>query len=212
MKQITLIVLLLCCSFAIAQSSSAYQEGLHYKTIEPAYTPDDNKHVIVYEFFGYKCPHCANFQPYMKSLHEKLPPYVKVIRVPLGFSGAWKVLAQGYYTAQVMGILEKSHQAMFDAIHKQHKKLRSIEDVAQWFADNYGVDKNKFLETAKSFSVDSMIKKGNNIAVKVQALRTPKLVINGKFMPDAGTIGSYDGLIELTLELAEQEAQDMGLK
>ncbi len=212
MKRITLLLLLLSCGFAFAQSNSAYQEGLHYTLIEPAYVPDDDKHVIIYEFFGYKCPHCANFQPYMRSLHQKLPAYAKVIRVPLGFSGAWKVLAQGYYTAQVLGILEKSHQAMFDAIHKQHKKFRSIKDIAQWFAQNYAVDEKKFLETANSFTVDSMIKKGNNIAVKVQALRTPKLVINGKYMPDAGAIGSYDGLIDLTLELVEQEAQNMGLK
>ncbi len=212
MKQITLMLLLISCSFVFAQSNSTYQEGLHYKLIEPAYVPDDDKHVIIYEFFGYKCGYCANFQPHMKSLHAKLPSYAKIIRVPLGFSGAWKVLAQGYYTAQVMGVLDKSHQALFDAIHKQHKKLRSIEDIAQWFAENYKIDEKKFLETANSFMVDSMIKKGNNIAVKVNALRTPKLVINGKFMPDAGALGSYDKLIELTLELAEQEAQNMGLK
>ena len=213
MKNTLLICLLFSCAAVFAQSNatSPYLEGMHYKKITPIYATDNDKQVVVYEFFGYPCPHCANFQPYMKSLHKGLPDYVKVIRVPLGFNPSWKVLAQGYYTAQSLGVLEKSHQSMFDALQKQHKKFRSIEDLADWYVTEYNVDKKEFLATANSFMIDGMISKGNNIAVKMKITNTPKLVINGKFMPEITALGSNDAVIELTRYLIQQEAKSMGL-
>ena len=213
MKKIFLLGFLMSFSMAQAQNqaTSPYLEGLHYKNITPIYTSENDKQVIVYEFFGYKCPHCASFQPYMKSLHKDLPDYVKVIRVPLGFNPSWKVLAQGYYTAQSLGVLEKSHQAMFDALHKQGKKFRSIEDIADWYVSEYGIDKKEFLATAHSFMIDGLINKGNNLAIKMNIPNTPKLVINGKFMPEVTALGSNGAVIELAKHLIKQEAKSMGL-
>jgi thiol:disulfide interchange protein DsbA len=213
MKKIFFICLLISCSIVFAQvnATSPYLEGLHYKNITPAHTSENNKQIIVYEFFGYKCPHCASFQPYMKSLHKDLPDYVTVVPVPLGFNPSWKILAQGYYTAQSLGIIDKSHQAMFDALHKQGKKFRSIEDIADWYVSEFGVNKKEFLATANSFMIDGMINKGNNLAVKMNIPSTPKLVINGKFMPEVSALGSNDAVIELTRHLIKQEAKSMGL-
>jgi len=213
MKKIFFIGLLISCSIVFAQekATSPYLEGLHYKNISPAHVSENDKQIIVYEFFGYKCPHCASFQPYMKSLHKDLPDYVTVVPVPLGFNPSWKTLAQGYYTAQSLGIIDKSHQAMFDALHKQGKKFRSIEDIADWYVSEFGVDKKEFLTTANSFMIDSMINKGNNLAVKMNIPSTPKLVINGKFMPEVTALGSNDAVIELTRHLIKQEAKNMGL-
>jgi thiol:disulfide interchange protein DsbA len=213
MKKILLTCLLLSSSLLLAQNkvTSPYKEGMHYKNITPVYATDNTQQVIVYEFFGYKCPHCASFQPSMKSLHKDLPDYVKVIPVPLGFNPSWRVLAQGYYTAQSLGVIEQSHQAMFDAIHKQGKKFRSIDDIADWYATEYSVDKKEFLATANSFMIDGLINKGNNLAVKMNIPNTPKLVINGKFMPEVTALGSNKAVIDLTKYLIEQEAKSMGL-
>lgn len=213
MKKVFILSLLISCSIVVAQENTTppYLAGLHYKNITPIYTTENDKQIIVYEFFGYKCPHCASFQPYMKSLHKDLPKYVTVIPVPLGFNPTWRVLAQGYYTAQSLGIIEESHQAMFDALHKQGKKFRSIEDIADWYVSEFDVDKKEFLATANSFMIDNMINKGNNLAVKMKIPNTPKLVINGKFMPEVTTLGSNDAVVELTRHLIKQEAKSMGL-
>lgn len=213
MKQIFIFALLMISSLAFANDpvTSPYTADLHYKKITPVFDTENTKQVVVYEFFSYRCPHCASFQPFMHNLTKDLPGYVKVIQVPLGFNPSWKVFAQAYYAAQSMGVLKQSHQAMFDALHKQHKKLRSIQEVADWYASEFGVDKETFLSTANSFMVDGMIKKGNNIAIKMQIPSTPKLVINGKYMPDVTALGSNDGVIQLSKYLIEQEAKSMGL-
>lgn len=132
MKKIFIFALLMVTSLACAKDSvsSPYVEDLHYKKISPVFDTENSKQVVVYEFFSYRCPHCASFQPYMHNLTKYLPDYVRIIQVPLGFNPSWKVFAQAYYTAQSMGVLKQSHQAIFDALHKQHKKLRSIQEVA----------------------------------------------------------------------------------
>lgn len=216
MKKIISLFVLLTFVFTLSAKDtsnepSLYIEGLHYKLIEPAYPLNDKNNIIIHEFFSYRCPHCATFQPYMKSLEDKLPEYVKVIHVPLGFNPSWKLFAQAYYTAQSMNILEQSHLAMFNALHTEHKKMRTLEEIAKWYAENYKIDEEKFLSTAKSFMIDGMIKKGNNLAIQMKVPNTPKLVINGKFMPEIQGLRSKEAVIESTLYFIEQEAKAMNL-
>lgn len=149
-----------------ASAQVPYEEGLHYTELTPHFPTKSDDKVVVYEFFGYMCPHCASFQPYMSSWHAKKPENVELVKVPVMFQPGWDILAKAYYAAQAMGIIEKTHVATFDAIHKKKKRFRSIEDIAQFYADELGVDKDKFLSTAKSFMIDSKIRQANSMAKK----------------------------------------------
>ncbi len=192
-------------------AQTLYQKGLHYDELNPAFSTDDKEHVVVYEFFGYKCPHCAHFEPYMKTLQEKLNKNVKIVRIPVIFQPGWDILAKAYYTAQAMGIVEKTHQGMFDALHKQHKRFSNMEDIAQWYADTYAVDKAAFLSTASSFLIDSKIRQSNRMMQAMKVTSTPSLVVDGKYTPNLKTLKSKDALIELTAFLANKEVQTRGL-
>ena len=86
---------------APVQAQSAYSKGLHYTELDPVFETDDNEQVIVYEFFGYKCPHCSSFQTFMNPWHKKLPKNVKLVRVPVVFQPGWDILAKAYYTAEI---------------------------------------------------------------------------------------------------------------
>jgi len=191
--------------------SQAYNEGLQYDVLDPAYDTENKEQVVVYEFFGYKCPHCAYFQPFMKPWHEKLPKYVKLVRVPVVFQPGWDILAKAYHTAETMGIAEKTHQAMFDAIHKKHIRFRSIEQIATWYNENFGVDKEAFLSTANSFMIDSKMRQVNNMMRTMKITSTPTLIINGKYKPNVKALGSNNALLEMATFLAEKEAKAMGL-
>ena len=106
-------------------SSAAYQAGIHYKVLNPAYNTNTDDEVIVYEFFSYMCGHCATFEPYMKKLENELPEKTKLVRIPAVFHPQWKPAAQAYYTFEAMGILDKVHGPMFEAIHQHKKQLFS---------------------------------------------------------------------------------------
>lgn len=216
MKKIILILLISCVFSLAAQESvnaqtTKYTNGQHYTEIKPAYDTDNKEQVVVYEFFGYKCPHCASFQPFINPWHKKLPKHIKLIRVPVVFQSGWDILAKAYYTAETMGISEKSHQAMFDAIHKQRKKFRNIEDIAKWYADNFNLDEKEFLSTANSFMIDSKIRHSNNLMKKMQIGSTPTLVINGKYKPDIKKLGSHNAVLDVATYFSNKEAVAMGL-
>ena len=216
MKNFLLVLLTFAFISVQAQTKAqakpqAYNEGLQYTVLDPAYDTEDKDHVVVYEFFGYKCPHCAHFQPFIKPWHEKLPKYVKLVRVPVVFQPGWDILAKAYHTAETMGIAEKTHQAMFDAIHKKHIRFRSIEQIATWYNENFGVDKDAFLSTANSFMIDSKMRKAKNMMRTMKVTSTPTLIINGKYKPNVKALGSNNALIDMATFLADKEAKAMGL-
>lgn len=212
MKTIIFALLLVCGFNAIAQSNNQstsnvpYQLGLHYTEINPAYPTNNNEEVVVYEFFSYMCAHCANFQPFMKSWHEKKPKNVKLVRIPVYFQPGWDIYAKAFYTAESMGILEKTHQEMFDAIHKKRKRMNSIDQLAQWYADEFGVDKAKFLSTAKSFMIDGKMRQSNNMMRKMQIRSTPTIIVNGKYKLNGKAAGSNNGLLDMATYLSQMEA------
>ncbi|MCF6289222.1 MAG: thiol:disulfide interchange protein DsbA/DsbL [Proteobacteria bacterium] len=217
MKKIITVILLLSTFALYAETKEApattqtYTKGLHYTELNPAYETDNPEQVVVYEFFSYKCMHCSTFQPFIKPWHKKLPKHIKLVRIPVIFQPGWDILAKAYYTAETMGVIEQTHQAMFDAIHKQRKKFNSMEEVADWYAENFKVDKKAFLATAGSFMIDSKIRQSHNLMKKMHITSTPSLNINGKFKPDPKKLGSRQELLEFTSFLANEEARRMGL-
>ena len=216
MKNFSLLLFLLTGFNVFAQEANVkpkktYTQGSHYDLIDPAYDTDNTDQVIVYEFFGYKCPHCSSFQPFIKPWHDKLPKHVKLVRIPVVFQAGWEVLAKAYYTAETMGIIEKTHIPMFDALHKQRKRLNTLDDVADWYADNFQVDKQAFLATANSFMIDSKIRQSHNLMRKMNVTSTPTLIINGKYIPNKKALTNIPDLLDMATYLSNQEAISMGL-
>jgi len=215
MKKLVLVLLMFSVFAVFGQNNQAstqtFISGKHYTELNPAYETANKEQVIVYEFFGYKCPHCASFQAFMNPWHKKLPKHVKLVRIPVVFQPGWDIFAKAYYTSETMGIAEKTHQAMFDALHKEHKRFRTIEDIASWYADKFSVDRDAFLSTANSFMIDSKVRQSNNLMQKMKISSTPSLVINGKYKPNVKELGTHNAVLDLASFLSNQEAMKMGL-
>jgi thiol:disulfide interchange protein DsbA len=184
----------------------ALQAGRDYQLINPPQaTPAD--HVVVTEIFSYACPHCADFQPYAEELKSKLPKQVKFTLLPAVFNAMWEPYARAFYTAQSMGLLDKTHQALFDAIHRDHQPLRTIQDMANLFYANHGANPGEFLSTATSFVIDGELAQGDRTVRAYQVDATPSLVIDGKYRVVANSelgIG-FQQVVDIALRLVDQE-------
>jgi|GEM_PF-581919 len=191
---------------AAVSDSSDYQAGIHYNVITPAWDTGSDD-VVVYEFFSYMCGHCNTFQPYMKKLESNLPEGVKVQRVPVVFYPQWRPQAQAYYTFEAMDLLDQVHAPFFAAIHQHKKRFRNIDEVADWVASSFQVDREKFLSTANSFMVDGQIRKGMQMMQAMNVTSTPTLIVNGKFKPNSDQMRSRDDIIKVVAALASQEAK-----
>lgn len=186
-----------------AAAKTEWKEGEHYIVLAKPTPPASGK-VEVTEVFSYACPHCAHFQPYADQLKSKLPAGVTFGYMPVVFNPSWEPLARAFYVAQSLGVLDKTHQALFDALHRDHKPLRSIEDLAGFYAA-HGVDPKTFVSTAQSFVVEGNLSQGRERAMAYQIESTPTLVVNGKYRLDAASAGGQGQAVELALWLVNKE-------
>lgn len=142
--------------------------------------------VEVVEIFGYVCPACAAFQPLVGPWKAGLPGDVTFVYVPAMFGGTWDDYARAFYAAQTLGVQEKTHEALYAAIHSQ-KTLKgergrdSVEDIAKFYA-GYGVDPKQFAATMGSFAVNAKTNSAKQFAQRSQISGTPSIIVNGKYL------------------------------
>lgn len=205
---------LLFVSFAAAAEKSvppttSWEVGKNYFLIDPPQPTASGDKIEVLEVFSYACPHCAHFQPYAEQLKQSLPAYASYAYMPAVFNAEWEPSARAFYTAQSLGVLDQTHQALFDALHRDHIPLRTIDDLAGFYAQ-HGVDKAKFLAESASFEVESKLSRANEIVKKDGIDGTPSVVVNGKYRVTNASAGGYPQLLELVDWLVKKEHASKG--
>jgi thiol:disulfide interchange protein DsbA len=191
---------------AAAGAQRQWQAGQDYALITPPQPVAGDK-LVVTEVFSYACPHCAHFQPYAEELKSKLPSGVTFTLLPAVFNAQWEPFARAFYTAKSLGLLDKTHQALFDAIHRDHQPLNSIQDLANLFYANYGANPGTFLSTATSFVIEGEMAQGNELVRKYGVDATPTLIIDGKYRVTAnsGRGIAFPEMVQIALSLVQQE-------
>ena len=208
LRTVSLIAVALFSVATTAQEQ--YQEGVHYELIEPTVHTGISDKVVVSEFFSYSCGHCFNFEPLLESFETRLPEGVVVQRIPVIWNNnaGMKLLAKTYYAAQILDVLDPVHGAMFNAIHRQRKRIATPEAVRAVFVDNC-VDAKKFDRAFKSFGTDSMVRQA---AARTEGARingTPTLMVNGKYRIDTRQAGGQANMLKIAAFLADKELARM---
>jgi thiol:disulfide interchange protein DsbA len=221
--RVAALVSLLTLAGATVVQGAAWTEGVHYFLVQPArpVSVAPGK-VEVTEVFSYACPACNAFQPVMHKLRQSLPPNAVVDYLPASFNTAedWPMFEQAFCTAQVLGIAERTHDAMFDAVwsggelsiadlatHRIKEHLPGIEDAARFYNHQTGIPVEKFLTTAKSFVVDAKVRTDDDLVIAYGVDRTPTIIVNGKYRLHVESAGGQDRLIELVNWLVAKEGK-----
>lgn len=160
--------------------------------------------IEVVELFWYGCPHCYQFEPTLNPWAEKLPEDVNFVRIPAMFGGLWNVHGQLFITLESMKVEHQVHKAVFDAIHKEGKKLATPEEMAEFLATQ-GVDKDAFLKAYNSFAVKGQMEKAKKLAMAYQITGVPTLVVNGKYRFDISSSGGPEQTLKVAEHLIEKE-------
>jgi thiol:disulfide interchange protein DsbA len=160
--------------------------------------------IEVVELFWYGCPHCYAFEPVINPWVEKLPEDVNFKRIPAMFGGPWDAHGQLFLTLEAMGVEHKVHNAVFDAIQKQGKRLTNPDEMADFVATQ-GVDKDKFLATFNSFAIQGQIKQAKELAQKYGVQGVPTLIVDGKYRFDIGTAGGEKEALNVADQLIAKE-------
>ena len=185
--------------------------GTDYEVIDGGqpFQPTEGK-IEVVEVFGYVCPACFRFQPLISPWKAGLPSDVNFVYVPAMFGGTWDDYARAFYAAQTLGVQEKTHEPLFQAIHIEHKLKGelghdSVQDIANFYT-GYGVDAKKFTDTMASFGVAAQTNRAKQFALRSQIHGTPSLIVDGKYLVK-GT--SFQSMLDITDHLIARERAEM---
>ena len=181
-----------------------YSAGVDFVELGEAQTFGNGPGIEVVEVFGYGCVHCATLQPLIGAWKAKLPQDVDFIYVPAVFGGAWEAWARAYYTAETMGVLDRSHEATFKAIHTERAPIRNLGDIAGLYT-RFGVDEEQFLATMDSFAVNAKIARSSQQVPRWGVDATPTLVVAGKYRVMPPRSGGFERMLDVAEFLIARE-------
>ncbi len=140
-----------------------------------------NGQVEVVEVFAYWCGACAQFDPLVSAWKARQPADVRFTYVPAVFADTDN-FPRAFYAAETAGVLERTHSAVFSAVHLQ-RSLRpnaSIDDIAAFYG-KLGVDQAQMKSTMQSFAINAKLSRAKQFAIRSGIEATPTLVVNGKY-------------------------------
>ena len=145
--------------------------------------------IEVAELFGYTCPHCAHFEPLLAQWKQRQGKDVDLALVPAVYGGAWDVWARAFFAASDLGLLPRSHEAVFAAIHNNGQLPRnpSAQELGTFFS-RYGVDGERFRAAMADPKVDARMDRAREFAIASGAEGTPTLVVNGRYRVTAASL------------------------
>ncbi len=206
-----------------ALADTNWKEGENYFRLQPARpTSVAAGKIEVVEVFSYACPACNMFNPTIIKLKAALPAKVQWRFVPASWHAEedWKVFQRAYFAADSLGIVQSTHDKVFDAIWKTGElaifdpttrqiknPLPSLADVAKWYEGTAKLKPGEFLAAAHSFSVDAHMREADQQIRDYQVDGTPSLIVNGKYRVTPSSAGGNDQFIALVQWLVKQESK-----
>ena len=192
-------------TLAGADSHSDFDVEGKYELVQPAQATETEAGTVeVVDVFWFGCPHCFTFLPHMEALEVEAPDYLRIRRMPAVFRDSWIPHARAYYAAHLLGVEDRMHRAIFEAIHLQGRPLSSREALVALF-EEHGVDAEEFGGVYDSFAVESLVRKSVAMQRNYRVSATPTVVVNGKYRISGNLAGGHGNVIKAILALAERE-------
>ena len=190
-------------SQAWSAQPSKFLEGINYQKLPKPVSIDPYKKKVV-EVFFYGCPHCYHLEPSLNQWLKTKPKDVHFERMPAVLDNPnWVFMARVFYTAKALGILDKFHEAYFDAIQRDGKRIFDIETLAN-YCEQFGVKHNDYVQMFKSFKVDQMVQKAKILTKEYGVDGVPAVIVNGKYRTDVPMAEGKPQLWQLVTELTNK--------
>ncbi len=204
-KASILAVLMLSSTLlSVSVGAADYIEGKHYEVISPAQPTSTGAKVEVLELFWYGCPHCFNFEPYIVRWLKTKSPQIEFVRMPGILRPEWALYARAYYTAEVLGVLDKIHEPLFEVIHELRQPPKD-EAALKGFFKEHGVSEEDFTKTFRSFTVESKVRRAQDMSQRYGASGVPTMIINGKYRTSGSLSGGPADVLKVVDYLAQKE-------
>ena len=190
-------------AFTLPSAAQEFQEDVNFFPLLVEQPVRTGGRIEVLEIFWYGCPHCYALEPYLKKWLKNKPEFVEFVQLPAVLNRSWAFDARVFYTFVALGLMDQLHEAYFDAIHQDRRRMKNVEQVGSW-AQEQGIDPQLILDTFNSFGVDSMLANATQMSGRYEADGVPTIIIDGKYRTTVSLAGGHNEIIDLINYLAQR--------
>lgn len=209
MKKFLAALMLLVSAHVMAEP----QVGTEFNQTTQLIPTDNPAKIEVIELFWYGCPHCYVLDPQLNAWVKKLPQDVYFKRVPGLPRPDWAPMAKAYYAMETLGIIDKLHIRLFEAIHKQKALNPGDEKGAiDWITKQSGLDRKKVEEAFNSFSNNTKLMHAAQVFRASGATGVPSLIIDGKYITSSSMAGGNQEMLNVADYIINKERKDKAAK
>ncbi len=198
-KNLAILMLTLSAtSLSTLSMAEAPKIGAQFDAVAQPIATDNAAKIEVMEIFWYGCIHCYQMDAPLNAWVKKLPSDVYFKRVPGLPNASWAPMAKAFYAMETLGVAEKLHTPLFDAINK-NKTLNPTDEKAAiaWVTAQSGLDKLKVEQAFKSFTINTNLNRAAQIFRASGATGVPSLVIDGKYITSSTMAGGNEQALKV---------------
>jgi protein dithiol oxidoreductase (disulfide-forming) len=206
-----LLLLLWCLVLPASAAPKAPEEGLDYDVVEPSAKrggPGADGRVEVAEFFWYQCPHCNALTALIEPWAQRQRERVRFVRLPLALNSAYAAQDRLYFALEELGLVERLHATVFQAIHEDGVKLKTVGQMAEFLRDE-GVPRARFEKAMRSPRVRAGVARARDLASHYLIAEVPTLLVDGRYLTSAGHVGGSQAdaiaVVEWLVRRVEEE-------
>ena len=178
-------------------------ESIAYTTLKKPLPLETPGKIEVAEFFWYGCIHCYHMEALLEKWVPQLKPDTQFRRIPAVFNDPRFVHdAAIFYSFEALGVLEKLHRPLFDAIHVSRLRTNNASALNEWLSKN-GLDPKKFETTMNSFGVQSKVKRAAQLTALAAIDGTPALAVQGRYTISAEQGPTQEGMLATAARLVD---------
>ncbi len=180
-----------------------YQEGVHYRQLEKEAAPVVQGPVEVEQWFWYGCASCAALYP----LQSQFPAGDLIwVRRPAQLRYDWYFPAKAYHLVSAMSERESLERELYRTMVQNADALSSEEKLVSWMAQ-HGVDEDDAQEEITSPLMNQLLAEELTRQRELQLRGVPAVVIDGRYLVDAGMVRSQAEFVDVVRHLIEMARQ-----
>jgi len=185
---------------------NSYVLGTHYNLLPaPVPTPDQAVNEVV-AFFWYPCRPCDGFEHSLREWERSLSADTRLTRIPAIWSEQMRFHARAFYTAEVLGVLDRAHPLFFREFDKEPVSGDNEDQLLQFFAQ-LGISANEFLLAFNSEVTLERLAQAEIANRDYFVQSTPALYVQGRYTI-APTAGGISSMFEIADYLLQQTDAD----
>lgn len=197
-------------AMSAACAGPVMEEGKQYERLAQPQPVSTGDKIEVIEFFYYGCPHCYHLEPEVAAWLKTKPSDVEFVRMPAVLGPSWELMARAYYTADLLGVVDKIHTPLFDYLHKDRKQIKNVDELKAFFVA-HGVSAEDFDKAYNSFAVVTKTNRAKETPQRYGIDGVPSLIVAGKYRTSMGMAGQNNAKpMDVVNFLIEQERQSAG--